>query len=237
MSTLDPNTASYQTLNRIGILKSLDARTLASLARDCRWSRYESGEVVVAEREKTSDIYFICQGRVTAKTYSNKGKVVTYAELAAGTVFGELVTFDGKPRSAYIIAMEESLIVSLSSTTFRIFLEENPSSLWRLAANLADRLRSMDEKIFEFSTLGARNRIHAEILRLSREQTNLDGLARISPVPTHAELASRTNTTRESVTRELNYLKNIGLIDADRSQLTILDTESLNRMVQEVVDQ
>ena len=95
----------------------------------------------------------------------------------------------------------------------------------------------MDEKIFEFSTLGARNRIHAEILRLSREQANLDGLARISPVPTHAELASRTNTTRESVTRELNYLKNIGLIDADRSQLTILDTETLNRMVQEVVDQ
>ena len=236
MPTHVSHTVSYQMLARIEILASLDTSILANLARNCRWTRYEVGAEIVAEQENTSDIYFICQGRVTAKTFSNRGKEVTYAELTAGSVFGELVTFDGKPRSAFVVAMEESLIVSLSSVYFRAFMEKNPSVLWNLAANLADRLRSMDEKIFEFSTLGARNRIHAELLRLCREQMSLDDSSRISPAPTHAELASRTNTTRESVTRELNHLKKIGLVDADRSHLTIQDVEALNRMVHEVVD-
>jgi len=65
---------------------------------------------------------------------------------------------------------------------------------------------------------------------------SLDDSTRISPAPTHAELASRTNTTRESVTRELNHLRTIGLVDADRSHLTIQDIETLNRMVHEMVD-
>ena len=105
MPTHDSHTVSYQLLARIGILESLDTSILASLANNCRWARYEKGAEIVTEQENTSDIYFICKGRVAAKTFSNKGKEVTYAELTAGSVFGELVTFDGKPRSAFIIAM------------------------------------------------------------------------------------------------------------------------------------
>ena len=94
----------------------------------------------------------------------------------------------------------------------------------------------MDEKIFEFSTLGARNRIPAELLRLSRAAPRDGDLLRVSPAPTHAELASRTNTPRESVTRALNHLKKIGLLEADRHHLVIHDIDTLSRIVHEVID-
>ncbi|GIS91329.1 MAG: hypothetical protein CM1200mP20_13700 [Pseudomonadota bacterium] len=59
----------------------LGSNELTDLAGNCEWKRYSTGQEIVAEREETSDIHFICQGRVSAKTYSNSGKKVTYAEL------------------------------------------------------------------------------------------------------------------------------------------------------------
>ena len=236
MDHTDSHTVSYQALTQIRILQSLGSGELTDLAGNCQWKRYGTGEEIVAEREETSDIHFVCQGRVSAKTYSSSGKEVTYAELTAGAVFGELSAIDGKPRSAFIVAIEESLIASVSDSFFRQFLEKNPPVVWNLLEDLAGRLRDMDEKIFEFSTLGARNRIHAELLRLSREATREGDLLKVSPAPTHADLASRTNTTRESVTRELSHLKKIGLLEADRHHLVIHDIDTLSRIVHEVID-
>jgi len=236
MEHTDSHTVSYQALTQVRILQSLGSGELTDLASNCQWKRYATGEEIVAEREETSDIHFVCQGRVSAKTYSSSGKEVTYAELTVGAVFGELSAIDGKPRSAFIVAIEESLIASVSDSFFRQFLEKNPPVVWNLLEDLAGRLRDMDEKIFEFSTLGARNRIHAELLRLSREATREGDLLKVSPAPTHADLASRTNTTRESVTRELSHLKKIGLLEADRHHLVIHDIDALSRIVHEVVD-
>ena len=80
MDHTDSHTVSYQALTQIRILQSLDSGELTDLAGNCQWKRYGTGEEIVAEREETSDIHFVCQGRVSAKTYSSSGKEVTYAE-------------------------------------------------------------------------------------------------------------------------------------------------------------
>ena len=68
---------------------------------------------------------------------------------------------------------------------------------------LANQIRSLSERIVEFSTLGVNNRVHAEILRLAREVESRNGQYRISPAPTHADIASRVSTHREAVTKNL----------------------------------
>ena len=90
----------------------------------------------------------------------------------------------------------------------------------------------LDEKVFEFSTLSSSSRIHAELLRLARAHRDSDNSAQIMPAPTHADLASRTNTTRESVTRALNRLKKDGLIDTSRQCLTVHNINTLTILAQ-----
>ena len=53
------------------------------------------------------------------------------------------------------------------------------------------------------------------------------------PLPTHMDLASRTNTTRQSVTRTLNQLKQAGLIEATRQCLTIFDPDTLTQLIRD----
>ncbi len=73
-------------------------------------------------------MYFVCSGRVSAKTYSEKGKEITFAELSIGETFGELAALDGRPRSSSVVALDETLLASLNAELFNRLLSENPSS-------------------------------------------------------------------------------------------------------------
>ncbi|HCV20336.1 MAG TPA: hypothetical protein DF863_02570 [Gammaproteobacteria bacterium] len=227
---------SYQSLCDIRILASLTEQEFTQLAGTCAWHRHRPGQEIVVQDTPCDEVYFICSGRVSAKTYSTTGKEVTYAELHAGDHFGELSALDGQPRVSFVVTLEESLLSSLSAEAFNAFLEAHPGVMRALLTDLAGRVRALDEKIFEFSTLSSRNRIHAELLRLADPQRHEDGSAEIAPPPTHADLASRTNTTRESVTRELNRLKKAGLLEADRSHYKILNVAALADLVNRPVE-
>ena len=53
------------------------------------------------------------------------------------------------------------------------------------------------------------------------------------PAPTHVEIASRVSTHREAVTRELNRLAKIGIIERRGGTLLIKDLDHLGQMVQD----
>jgi len=103
---------------------------------------------------------------------------------------------------------------------------------------LAGMVRRSTERIMDLSTLGANNRVHAELLRLARPADPRDrakaNTATISPIPLHADIASRVSTTRETVARVLNDLARDGILERGESVLSILDMRKLHRMVEEV---
>ena len=101
--------------------------------------------------------------------------------------------------------------------------------------HFTNQIRALTERVFEFSTLAVRNRIQAELLRLTDFEVDADGAASLSPAPTHAEIASRVSTHREAVTRELQRLAQLGLIERKGRSLRITDVARLELMVQEVI--
>jgi CRP-like cAMP-binding protein len=113
-------------------------------------------------------------------------------------------------------------------------LRKHPAAAAVMLRELTRLIRSLSERVVEFSTLGVKNRIHAELLRLAREHMRDANKAVIMPAPTHNEIASRVSTHREAVTRELNHLAQDGLIERQHGGLTILDVARLSRLVEDV---
>jgi hypothetical protein len=95
-------------------------------------------------------------------------------------------------------------------------------------------VRTLTKRVYEFSTLAVNNRIQAELLRLAGLGTREGKGARISPAPTHAEIASRVSTHREAVTRELNRLSRVGIIERRSGALVVHDLDRLAAMVNEM---
>ena len=222
-----------ETLSGIELFESLSPDDLEALARRCRWRRYTATQQIVEKMDQTTDVFFIVRGKVRAVIYSLSGKEVTFRDISVGAMFGEFSAIDGRSRSADVVALTDTLIASMSTNVFWEVLRDYPEVSAITLKRLTSQVRVLSERVFEFSTLAVKNRIHVELLRLARDHMRDENTAVISPAPTHADIASRISTHREAVTRELNDLSRAGLIERRDRTLIIRDVTRLTRMVQE----
>jgi CRP/FNR family cyclic AMP-dependent transcriptional regulator len=221
-------------LRGMRILKSASTKTLNKVESLCSWRHYQTGESIIDYRDDSDDVFFIGSGKVAVTIYSLTGRVVSFRELAAGETFGELAAIDGGPRSASVEARADSLIASMPAGTFRELLQAEPSVAQALLKDLVRNIRGLTTRVYEFSTLAVKNRIQAEVLRLAKSAPRDGKAARIESMPTHDEIASRVSTHREAVTRELNHLSRIGIVERNGRALVVRDMARLDAMVHDV---
>ncbi len=225
------------TLSGIPLLRSLDDAARLSLEQRCRWQRYGAHDEIIGRESDSRDVYFVISGRVRVVNHSLSGREIAFHEMDAGAYFGELAAIDGRPRSATVLALNDSLVASLSPDTFINLLHDHPEMAMEVLRELAQFVRVSTNRIMELSTLGAHNRVHSEILREARALTaEGDNSARISPIPVHADIASRVSTTRETVARVLSDLAKQGLVTREKNALVVNDLGQLEKIVNEVRD-
>jgi len=213
------------------LLQDLPPERIKDLDQRCRWRNFEADQVIINLDDESTDVYFIIWGDVRVTVFSETGKTVIIQDLKTGHHFGEFSAIDGGRRSASIVAMSRTVVAVMPAEIFRDLLKEFPELSQTVMRRMVGSLRNLVERVVEFSTLGVRNRIHAELLRLARAGRIVDGTGRISPPPTHAEIAARISTHREAVTRELKALERSNLLERTRGAYIVKDLAELKRMV------
>lgn len=241
----DPRAAS---LDHIELLSTLGAADRATLARQCKWRRFEEGEQIVDRLGDSQDLCFIVEGSARIVNFAVTGREISFDDIGAGGFFGELAAIDGKLRSASVVAQAPTQIAFLSPTRFETLVMSNPKIGLAVMRRLAGMVRRSTERIMDLSTLGANNRVHAELLRLAEsgaaaaaaaggpkgKTPPAPNSATISPIPVHSDIASRVSTSRETVARVLSDLARDGLVERTETALMIRDLRKLRRMVEEV---
>jgi len=222
-----------QSLSGIELLDSMTENDLKKLEQRCTWRLVSKQEVIVDRQSESSDIYFVVSGKVRVVNFSLSGREITFDEMIPGRYFGQLAALDNQPRSANVIAVEDSVLASLSQEPFKDLLLIYPEIALKLLVEMAQIIRTSTDRIMDLSTIGANNRVHAEILRLAQEDMLDDNTAKIEPVPIHSDVASRVSTTRETVARVFSDLAKRELIERKGNALIIHDLELLQDMVEE----
>ena len=106
------------TLSGIEIFRSLSAADREVLAGRCESRRYAANQQIISHDTSSTDVCFVVSGRVRVTIYSSSGKEVSFRDIEAGEMFGDLSAIDGEPRSANVVALTDSLIVSMSAQVF-----------------------------------------------------------------------------------------------------------------------
>lgn len=224
-------------LRSVTLLAGIPDQTLKTIEQRCRWITCDAGELVINHRDDSNDVFFLTEGRARVVIYAAEGKAVAFRNIECGGVFGEMAAIDGRPRSAGIEALSRCTLAALTPQCLWTLVREQPSVVEALLRHFVGQVRSLTDRIFEFSTLAACNRIQAELLRLSRGHEQNDGSASISPAPRQSEIAERISTQREAVAREFARLTKLGLIERLGSKLVIKDMARLARMIEEASQQ
>ena len=223
-----------QNLDGVALLADLTADERDAIQRQCRWKRYDVHEQIFDRQSEARDVHFLVSGRVRVVNYSMAGREITLDDLREGSHFGELAALDNEPRSASVMALEDVLVASLPQEAFLSVLATHPTIALKLMRKLASIVRASTERIMDLSTLGANNRVHAELLRQARTRKTADNEAEIRPIPVHGDIASRVSTTRETVARVLNDLARRKIVERTKDSLIVQDLQALEDMVEEV---
>jgi CRP-like cAMP-binding protein len=222
-----------RSLDRIPVLGALPDAVRRELEKRCAWKEYKPDEQIIDRESESRDVYFVVGGIVRIVNYSYSGREVSYDDIRAGGMFGEISAIDGKPRSASVVALRRTLVAALSPEIFKKMMREHPDFAVAVIERLAAIIRISNDRIMDLSTLGAYTRVYAEILRLARTLAKEDAdSAAIDPLPVHSDLAARCGTTRETVARAISDLIKKGIAEKQGSGINIKDLWGLKDIVE-----
>jgi CRP-like cAMP-binding protein len=218
-----------RSLAGVDLFAFLDQAARQALERRCVWRRWSPGEQIIDRENLSNDVYFVASGRARVVDYSDTGhREVVFDEIGPGGYFGELAAIDGEPRSANIVAAEETVTGLLTAEAFIEVLFQHRETGLAFMRRLSEMIRTSTSRIMDLSTLGVHNRIYSELLRQAKTGGGrAPNTAAIHPVPVHSDIAARVSTTRETVARVLSDLTHRGLLNREHDNLVILDVKRL----------
>ncbi len=215
-------------LAEVDLLRGLDESGLAALLPQVRVRHFEAGQVIVGRLDPGRDVFFVLSGQVRVTTFAESGREVAFRDLGPGASFGEIAAIDGLPRSADVVALEDSLVGTLAAADFWELLRSQPVVCRNTLEKLARLVRALSQRVHEFA-IPVPARICAELLRLAGLEGGTAGPARIAPVPKHADLAAKVVTHREAVSRVMSELARRGVIAKGRGEILVKDPAALER--------
>ena len=223
---------SPATLSAIDVFRDLPLADYESLSHIVKIHTYQADEHIITLGDQTRDVFFIISGKVRITTFTTGGKEVTFQDMPAGKMFGELSAIDGQERSTNVVALNESLIAVATPKAFFQILRDHPEVNERLLQQLSGLIRKLSDRIIEFSALSVKSRVHAELLRLAKNNELNNNTAEITPAPTHLDIANRISTHREAVSREISELNKSGIVKKTDGKLIIQDLARLKAMLE-----
>lgn len=221
-------------LQKIELFKSLDDEACGQVSSLVKWKQYRNGTEVISYMSENDDVFIIASGRVRVTIFSFSGKEISYQELGPGEMFGELSAIDQLPRTANVIALESSRVGAISRNDYWGLIGQYPGVAAASLKRLAGLVRFLVDRVYQYGALDVKDRVRMEVLRLARDSMLGEDTASIRNFPTHSEIANRVNTHREAVTRELNELSRMGLIEQDQRVLTVTTVSGLTELLPDI---
>lgn len=175
------------------------------------------------------DVILVHEGRVKVVAAGAGGREVVLAIRGPGELIGEMAVLGGMRRTATGVAVDDVEFGIIAGEEFRRFISEHPQVGLVLIRMLVRRLAEADRDRIDLATHDSIGRVAKRLLELAAEHgvPAAGPGRRIDLSLSQDELASWTGATRETVSRALRLMRQLGWIATDRRAITVLDPEAL----------
>jgi small-conductance mechanosensitive channel len=132
-------------LSGVDIFAPLSMEEIATLAGASVSHVFAPGETVIRAGDQGSSMFVVHNGRVKVQI-SDNGKQRTVAVLKDGEFFGEMALFTGEPRTANVVAAEETEVLEIGHLAMKHLFETNPDLVEALSHIIAERRLGLKAK-------------------------------------------------------------------------------------------
>ncbi len=218
-------------LQSVSLFWDLTEEELGYISEKMVSKNYDAGQIILLEASEGEQCFFVTEGSVKITRLSKKGREAILAILSDGDFFGEMSLLDGEFRSANVVALDDTEVLTLNRNDFLLVLKKYPQIAIRLLKEMAHRLRKSDRQIASLSLSDAEKRIAMCILRIADEKGVIKkGQVSIPKIPIQQDIANMSGTSRETVSRAFKLFVKEGFVLRNGKELIIYD---YNRFVKE----
>jgi small-conductance mechanosensitive channel/CRP-like cAMP-binding protein len=122
----------------VDIFAPLSAEETERLAAASASHVFAPGEIVIRAGDQGSSMFVVHDGRVQVQVTEN-GKPRVVAILNEGDFFGEMALFTGEPRTANVIALEETEVLEIGHDAMKHLFDTNPDLAESISYTIAER--------------------------------------------------------------------------------------------------
>jgi CRP-like cAMP-binding protein len=216
-------------LSRNLIFSGLDHETLKNLFQDKPYQvkKFDKGVYLAHSHDECDRLMIVAEGSVRGEMTDFSGKTIIIEDiaaprpLAAGFIFGRENRFP-----VDIIANEPSVILILPKDTLVALMQQNKLVLKNYLDVISSRTQFLSNRIRFLSFKTIREKIAHYLLSHC-----VPGQNRVMLPQTQTNLADFFGVTRPSLARALHEMETEGIIHAERREITILDKEKMNNLL------
>ena len=202
-----------------------DARDLLELVRR---RTVKPGPALLRAGSAGDEAVLVLAGRVRLVAYGADRREVVLALRGPGELIGEMVALGAGRRTATGIAVDEVEAGFLTAAQLASFLREHPDAAIVMIRMLVRRLTEATRDVVDLATQDSVGRLAKRLVDLSAEHGHAAaGGTQIELALTQDELARWTGATRETVSRALRLMRQLGWVATDRKTITVLDPAAL----------
>jgi small-conductance mechanosensitive channel/CRP-like cAMP-binding protein len=139
---VDGGGAIVERLAAVDIFAPLSVEETAMLAHAATSHVFAPGETVIRAGDPGSSMFVVHNGRVSVQVSEN-GRARTVATLSEGAFFGEMALFTGEPRTANIVAIEETEVLEIGHAAMKQVFDTNPDLVESLSYIIAERRQGL----------------------------------------------------------------------------------------------
>ena len=134
--------AIAERLSAVDIFAPLSADETTMLAQAAVSHVFAPGETVIRAGDPGSSMFVVHKGRVRVQVSEN-GRARTVATLNEGDFFGEMALFTGEPRTANVLALEETEVLEIGHAAMKRVFDTNPDLVESLSFIMAERRQGL----------------------------------------------------------------------------------------------
>ena len=125
-------------LSAVDIFSPLTSDELNALAACATAHVFAPGETIIRAGETGDSMFVLHRGSVDVRVDSN-GTSRTIKRLGEGAFFGEMALFTGEPRTASVVAAEETEVLEIGHAAMRSLFQTNPDLVEALSHTINER--------------------------------------------------------------------------------------------------
>jgi len=215
-----------ETLKECTLFSDLKNDELSSLAKILEQKKVSKNTHLFFEGDPAENLYILASGEVKLIKASASGKEQLIRIVYPSEIFAEAAMFAGINYPATSITTKDSIVFLLNKEKFLKLIKKHPNVSVRMMGTMSKLLIHLNKMVSELHLGSVQMRLAKYLLDLSKEKKSTKFELNIKK----QELAFQLGTIKETLSRNLKSLQKQGVIEVNKSQISILRPEDLKRI-------